>query len=57
MKKRRINIPHLSRKSSIKWSLAGRKENKIFEPSSGGIGMILNNAKTKFISTIIDAIL
>ncbi len=50
------NIPHCSRKLSINRKRAGRKENKIFEPSSGGIGIKLNRARTKFIITMIDAI-
>jgi hypothetical protein len=32
----------------------GRKENKIFEPSSGGIGTRLNMPKARFITTIIE---
>ncbi len=57
MKKRRTNIPHFSRKFSIERSRAGRYEKRIFEPSSGGIGIRLKSARTRFKRTMIVVIL
>lgn len=52
MKNRRINIPYCSKKT-LKFSIeAGRKVNKILEPSKGGIGTRLKIAKRMFKNTI-----
>lgn len=34
----------------------GKKENSIFEPSKGGMGIRLNVARTKFIKIMVDDI-
>lgn len=56
IKNNNINIPHFSKKFSIYLYLGDKNENKIFEPSSGGIGIRLNKTRTKFKITIIEAI-
>jgi hypothetical protein len=51
----KISIPHCSRKFSMYRYRLGKNENRIFDPSSGGIGIRLNNARTKFVRKIIEA--
>jgi hypothetical protein len=49
----KISIPHCSRKFSMYRYRLGKNETRIFDPSS--IGIRLNNARTKFVRTIIEA--
>ena len=52
MKKRRIKRPYWRRNCRTTSRERGRKSNKTWEPSSGGIGSRLKMARTKFSSTI-----
>ncbi|MDQ5954703.1 MAG: hypothetical protein QG583_631 [Patescibacteria group bacterium] len=42
--------------SKYEWYRQGKREKRIFEPSSGGIGTKLNIPKAKFMRTIVDSI-
>ena len=57
IKKRSKKIPHLSKKFSTGRKLIGKIENKTLDPSSGGIGIILNKARIKLVKTMIEAML
>ena len=49
---KRINNPYLSEiLKNANFALVGRKEKKIFDPSSGGIGIKLKIARLTFIRT------
>src|ERR1035437_2144297 len=49
---KRINSPYFSDKSkNLYFAAGGKKEKKIFEPSSGGIGSKLKTARLTFIKT------
>ena len=56
IKKIKMKKPQRDRKTLKLKNLAGRSENKTFEPSSGGIGIKLKKAKTKLVITMIEAI-
>lgn len=56
IKKIKIKKPQRERKTLKLKNLAGKSENKTFEPSSGGIGIKLKKAKTKLVITIIEVI-
>ena len=47
---------YFSMKFSMKRNLGGNNANKIFDPSSGGIGMRLKIAKTILVKTIVPTI-
>ena len=42
--------------SKYEWYRQGKREKRIFEPSSGGIGTKLNIPKARFIITIVESI-
>lgn len=56
IKKIKMKKPQRDRKTLKLKNLAGRSENKTFEPSSGGIGIKLKKAKTKLVITMIEVI-
>ena len=56
MKNIRINTPHWFRKSSMNLYCGGMSENRILDPSRGGIGIRLKSASTRFMKTIMEVI-
>ncbi|HXK32037.1 MAG TPA: hypothetical protein VJ378_01005, partial [Candidatus Paceibacterota bacterium] len=52
MKNKKTKSPYLSRNILISRSFPGKKENKIWEPSKGGIGIRLKTAQAKLYITI-----
>jgi hypothetical protein len=54
-KKIKRNVPFRSRKFRASCMLFGKREKRILDPSSGGIGTRLKVARTKFIKTIMEA--